>query len=182
MTFQNITFTTFLSNLQRQIPYLSAFISALMYLVGFMFIFRSIMEMKQYGEMRTMNSSQARMKPTMVYLAIGAGLIFYPSMISTSLNTVFGSDNILGYPGGSVTKQGTLLVETVTLAFRLIGYIAFFRGWVIMTQTASQQAKQGTVGRALSHIIGGIFLINIIATWQILITFFGLGAGSGGGT
>lgn len=150
-----------------------------MFLVGFMLVYRGILEMKQYGEMRTMNSSQARMKPMIMYLAIGAALIFYPTMINTSLNTVFGNNNILRYSsqGGSSNPIGTNLLETVVLVLRVIGYIAFFRGWMILSQLASQQAQQGTVGRALSHLFGGIFLVNVIQTWEIIVSIFGIKGG-----
>lgn len=145
-----------------------------------MLVFRGVLEMKQYGEMRTMNSSQARMKPMIMYLIIGAALLFYPTMINTSLNSVFGSNNILRYSSqsGSSNPVGTHLLETVILVLRLIGYVAFFRGWMILSQLANQQAQPGTLGRALSHLFGGIFLVNVYSTWLIIISIFGIKNGS----
>lgn len=148
-------------------------------MIGLVFIFRGVMEMKQYGEMRATNSAQARMKPTLIFMGVGAAFLFYPSLINSSLNTVFGENNILQYTeSGGLSGQGQIILQTVELMLRLIGYISFFRGWVLMTQLAGQQAQQGTLGRSLAHIFGGIFLVNIFATWQIITTFFGFGASS----
>lgn len=172
------TFSFFLQHIQSQIPTLSTFISALMYLVGTVFIFRGVIALKQYGQSGA-NASQGGLKPALIYLSVGAGLIFYPSMINTSLNTIFGSNNIIAYTNNEgLTNQSKLILQTVELLLRLIGYVAFFRGWVLMTQLAGQQSQPGTLGRALSHIFGGIFLINVYATWQIVVTFLGFGASS----
>ena len=45
---------------------------------------------------------------------------------------------------------------------RLIGYIAFVRGFLLLNQAGSgQQGQQGSIGRGLTHIFGGAAAINL---------------------
>jgi hypothetical protein len=76
---------------------------------------------------------------------------------------------------GQVSGSGTMAAAiTGVLTFiRLIGYIAFVRGWLMLNQTA--QGKDGVMGRALTHILGGVAAINVKTTAYMLAATFAPG-------
>ena len=173
------TFPELLHNLAQTLPAVGKLVAALMYLIGFILIFRGLYALKQYGELRTMMSVNADLKTPIILIGVGAVLIFYPTLINVSLSTVYGNTNILSYTDNSNwSQQSNQAIEDVSLLLRLIGYISFFRGWMLMTHLAGQGSPPGTFGKALMHIIGGILLVNIIATWDIIETTLGLGGNS----
>ena len=53
---------TLLANIASSVPAISKLLAAMMYLIGFMFIFRGVYGLKQFGELRTMMSVNAEMK------------------------------------------------------------------------------------------------------------------------
>lgn len=158
-----------LDHLRSQLPALVQLLTAAMYIVGFYLIYRGIHALKQYGEMRSMMSSQTSLKEPLLYLFVGTVLIFYPSTIDMGLNTVFATNQIQGYvPDPGRSTEANQVYEDIGYVLRLIGYISFFRGWIILTYLGSQGTPPGTFGRALHHIIGGILLVNIFGFFDIL--------------
>ncbi len=165
------TFASMLANLAQVVPQLGDLVKGVMFFAGLLLIFRAIYAFKQYGELRTMMSVNADLKAPIIYLLVGAALLFYPSMAIFSLNTIYGSKGyeLVAYvPNPHWTDQTNQMVKDLATILRLIGYIAFFRGWLILTQLAGQATQPGTFGKALTHIIGGILLVNIFGTWNIL--------------
>jgi intracellular multiplication protein IcmC len=77
----------------------------------------------------------------------------------------------------SDTVNSAVLAADVQIAIlrlvQIIGVIAFIRGWLILAQSA-RQGSQPVIGRALTHIIGGILAINIIGTKNVIWATFGL--------
>lgn len=71
----------------------------------------------------------------------------------------------------AATRQGLLAILTF---IRLLGYIAFVRGWLIINDVA--QGKQGaSLAKGLTHLVGGVFAINISLTAAILANTFAPG-------
>lgn len=165
----------FLQNLVAQVPALMQFVTALVYLMGIFFIYRAVSELKQYGEMRTMMSGQTSLKGPLIYFFVGCLLIFYPSTIDFSLTTIYSGTHILDYaPDNNLPSNANLAVKSIGVILRLIGYISFFRGWIILTQLANQSSQPGTFWKGINHIVGGIFLVNIFETWAIVKATFGI--------
>lgn len=54
------------------------------------------------------------------------------------------------------------LINTVITFVQLVGFIAFVRGWFIISHTAEPNGQQGTFGKGLIHLIGGIISINFV--------------------
>lgn len=173
------TFTDLLAHLVSNFGPIERMIAGAMYLVGFVMIFRGIYALKQYGELRTMMSVNADMKTPIILFVVGSVLIFYPSTINMALTSVFGSNNILAYtPNAKWSSESNETFLYVGIVLRIIGYVGFFRGWLLLTHLGSQGSPPGTLGKALVHIVGGILLVNIFATWHIVETTLGLGGGS----
>ena len=111
----------------------------------------------------------------MFFVGIGIfSLISTVSILSQTLSMGIGpGDSLVPVrPGlGSVTKEG---LTGVLWFVRLVGYIAFIRGWLLLNQAG--QGKDGSIGRALTHLGGGVAAINIDITATILMNTFAPGA------
>lgn len=165
----------FLTNLAAQVPLLVKFLTAFVYMAGIYFIYRAVSELKQYGEMRTMMSGQTSLKAPLIYFLIGCLFIFYPSTIDFSLRTFYAGTSIMDYaPNNDLPSGANTAIVAIGVILRLIGYISFFRGWIIFTQLAGQSSPPGTFWKGVNHIIGGIFLVNIFQTWTIVKATFGI--------
>ncbi len=165
----------FLKNLADQTPALIQFLTAFVYLAGVYFLYRAVSELKQYGEIRSMMSVQHSLKAPFIYFFVGCLFIFYPSTIDFSLTTIYSGTHILDYANdNNLPAGGNLAVKSIGVILRLIGYISFFRGWIILTRLAGQSAPPGTFWKGINHIIGGIMLVNVFQTWSILKATFGI--------
>jgi intracellular multiplication protein IcmC len=170
-----VDFTSMLHALKTEIPALTSMVTALMFLTGFIFIFRALYALKLYGEARTMMSSNAELKGPLILFLVGTILLFYPTLFSTSLSSIFGTSNILAYiPSASDTAQEQEVMKDVGMIIQFVGVVAFFRGWLIV-QALAGHSQQASLGKALTHIIGGILLVNVFATWNVLKSALGLG-------
>lgn len=42
---------------------------------------------------------------------------------------------------------------------RVVGYVSFVRGFIILSNASGQGAQQGTFGKGIIHVIGGFWLL-----------------------
>lgn len=146
------------------------------YLIGVAFAFKALYSLKVYGEMRTMMSSNASMKEPLTYMLVGAVFIYLPTGVDIFLNTTFGDHNILAYSqldnAFSLTESngGWALLKLL----QTIGVIAFVRGWVLIARASSQGQQPGGFGKGITHVFGGILMMNIVRTLNILYNTLGL--------
>lgn len=147
------------------------FISATAYLFGIGFAFKGVFALKQYGEMRSMMSTSASIKAPVIYLLVTAALMYVPSAVSTMNQTIFGANFPLDYQSGSFTAQNQL--AGIFAFVRIVGYVAFVRGWIYIAGLA-QQGQHQSIGKAFTHIFGGVLAINIQATAEVLQKAFGV--------
>ncbi|CZH30767.1 TPA: type IV secretion protein IcmC [Legionella pneumophila] len=166
-----------LANIANQLEPVQRLITGGAYLIGCAFIFKAIYSLKVYGEARTMMSSNTSIKEPVMYLMVGALLIYFPSLVSSVLQTTFGYSNPLAYSGsvssGSDTisalfGSGSLVGRPLVMIIRVIGLIAFVRGWVLIARSASQGQPPGGTGKGLIHVFGGILAINIVGTVDMI--------------
>lgn len=136
-----------LANIANQLEPVQRLITGGAYLIGCAFIFKAIYSLKVYGEARTMMSSNTSIKEPVMYLMVGALLIYFPSLVSSVLQTTFGYSNPLAYSGGvssgsdtisALFGSGSLVGRPLVMIIRVIGLIAFVRGWVLIARSASQ--------------------------------------------
>ena len=81
-------------------------------------------------------------------------------------------------PSGGGAPGAAAALEGVLLFVKMIGHIAFLRGFLILKGVAEGSQNQ-TVGKALTHILGGAAAININATVEILANSFAPGLAGG---
>jgi intracellular multiplication protein IcmC len=163
-----------LSNWDRNYAPLVRLVTALSYLLGVTFIFRAVFQLKQYGEMTVMRASGTSIKGPMILFVVGAALLFFPSTKSALLMSTFGygQQQQLQYviPGAPLLDSNSL--KGLLHMIQLVGFISFLRGWTQLAHL-SNPSGQYSVGKALTHIIGGIMAINIQGTTEMLQATFG---------
>jgi hypothetical protein len=143
--------------LTRLIKYIS-------YIIGLFFVINSIHKFSQLG-----SNQQLTPKVPITMFFVGVSIFSLTSVVNLAPATMAmgaGPGTILMPSGpafGAVTAAG---LQGVFLFIRLVGYIAFIRGFLLLNQAG--QGKDGTVGRGLTHIFGGVAAINITITAKIL--------------
>lgn len=165
-----------LNNLANSLMPVQKLITGGAYVIGCMFLFKAIYSLKVYGEARTMMSSNTSAKEPIVYLAVGALLIYFPSTFDIMMQTTFGYTNVLQYAPVNSSNQvfntlfgsGSTVGRPLTIIIQVIGLIAFVRGWVLIARSASQGQPPGGTGKGLMHVFGGILAINIVGTINII--------------
>lgn len=165
-----------LVNISRFVPDFWRMLTAGAYMLGILFIFKAFYKLKVYGEARAMMASQSSIKEPATYITCGAALMYFPTMRDRVMATVFGDNSILRYSEwegpNSVKGYST---EAIFMIIQLVGLIAFIRGWMLLSNTATQgSAQPGTFGKSLTHIFGGVMAMNVVGTINILQTSLGV--------
>jgi intracellular multiplication protein IcmC len=167
-----------LTNVANNLIPVQRLITGSAYLIGCAFLFKAIYSLKIYGEARTMMSSNTSIKEPVIYLMVGALLIYFPSAVNMVMMTSFGTTNILQYAPVNSNNQtinslfgsGSMVGAPLTMIIRVIGLVAFVRGWVLIARSASQGQPPGGTGKGLVHVFGGILAINIVGTLNMINT------------
>lgn len=165
---------TFIMNLSNSVPNLMRLVTATAYVMGFWFVFKGILELKHVGESRSMMSKEHELKTPLIYIFVGAALIYLPTSVHVGLSTFFGSPSPLSYVTDT-SDPWSELIQDCFLIIQLIGTIAFIRGLVLLGSLA-HHAQQGTFGKALAYLIGGIACINMYQFVQLVIDTLTLGS------
>lgn len=166
-----ISAQTMLENIATQVPTIMQMVTALAYVLGMYFIFSGIMKLKHVGESRTMMSREHHLAIPLTYLAVGALLIYLPTSVQIGMSTFWTNPNPYGYL--QEQDQWSDFLNDCFLIVQLIGTIAFIRGLVILGHVG-EHGQQGQFSRGLTHIIGGIFCINIYQFVQVILLTLGI--------
>lgn len=166
---------TMLGNLSKTIPDLMRLVTALGYVVGFFLVIKGVIEFKHFGESRQMMSKEHGVMKPISYLFIGAALIYLPSTVQTGISTFWTETSPLVYVP-QADDSWAQLVKQAFLIFQLIGVIALIRGLIMLSHIGGHGGGgQATVGKAMTHIIGGIFCINMYAVVTTIWATLGMG-------
>jgi hypothetical protein len=60
------------------------------------------------------------------------------------------------------------------MIIQFIGVIAFIRGLLLMSNLANESHQSGVFSKGLTHVIGGLFCINIFQVVQVIQSTFGI--------
>ncbi len=167
--------TQMLINLSNTLGPIDKMIAGAAYVFGIGLAFKAVYALKIYGESRTMMSGHGNIKEPLSYLFVAAVFIFLPTGVSLIMSTTFGYSNILAYsewPSSGGSDFGPGMVAILRL-MQVIGLFAFIRGWIYISKSQSQ-GSQGGFSKGLTHILGGIFAMNIIGTARVISATFGV--------
>ncbi len=160
------TLTDMITNLASQMPALMRMLTAFCYVIGLFFMWSGVYGLKQYGDLRTMTSSNTDIRTPLIKLAIGVAFIYFPSTISTGMETLFATSSPLAY-SSSGDQTEAQIISAVIAVMKVVGVIAVMRGLFFLSKAGSQ-GQPGMVGKGVTHLIAGILAINIYGTWQVL--------------
>ena len=140
--------------------------------MGICFVFVGLFEFKKYGEMRTQMSAQHSVAGPLMWLLAGAMLLILPKFLAGALLAVWGTDSPLSYsarPGDPLSS----LIPPILIFIRIVGVGAFIRGIAMLAKSGGQHSQQGTVGKAVIHMITGILLVHIVGTMELVEQILG---------
>ncbi|MBI5448090.1 MAG: type IV secretion protein IcmC [Gammaproteobacteria bacterium] len=162
----------FLNRLAVSYNDIAKLVTAWAYITGAFFGVFAIFQFKVYGESRTMMSIQTNIFKPITYLLVSVALMYFPSTFKTLMMSTFGTPNLSPLNWSGVTSVGVygykLAVTPALLGLmRLVGLVSFVRGWIMLVRIADQ-GQHGTFGKAVTHIVGGLLLINIVGTGKLL--------------
>ncbi len=161
-----------LNRIAGDVPRLMQMVTAIGYVLGIYFIFHSLMKFKEFGEQRTMMSSQHHMKEPLTYMFVGAMLLYLPSSVQVGMSTFFADPNPYGY--SQEPDQWSQFMSNCYLVVQLFGTIAFIRGLVILSHTGGHGGGQDSFKKGVTHIIGGLFCINIYQFVKVILFTLGI--------
>jgi intracellular multiplication protein IcmC len=169
-----VNIATMIENLAETIPQLMQLVTAFAYVLGFYMVIHGILLLKKHGESRTMMSQEHGLMGPLVFLFVGAGLIYLPTSINVGFATFWTHPTPYGYETGSEDPWAELLNACIMI-IQLVGTIAFIRGLILLTHMGERGGQQGTFGKAMAHIIGGILTIDINDFMQAIWNTLALG-------
>ena len=156
-----------IQHLNDQVPDFWRLATAVTFLMGLFFAFRAFFEFKVYGEMRVMMSSSTNVMKPLSTLIVAIMLLFWPDIVKNAMMTFF--QHSRPYAPTSQGFDPYSVFGMVGHIVQIVGFIAFIRGWVILARIAHQGGQQqGGIGKGITHIVGGIFAVNIFETWRII--------------
>ncbi|KTD06001.1 protein IcmC (DotV)-like protein [Legionella gratiana] len=160
---------TMIGNLSRSLYPVQHLITGGAYILGILFFMTAIAKLRKIADYRAQSSSQEKMYGPMMYLLLGAALLYLPSALDAMANTTFGVGNVLTYssynPSNIFSSMG-LLIQT-------IGVLWFVRGSVLVAHSSHPGTEHGPKG--LAFICAGILAMNFdntIAALNYLVSNF----------
>ncbi len=161
-----------LVNISNTYPAIWKMLIGLCYLAGFILAMRAVYQLKAYGELRTMMSSQTNLKVPLVMLLVAMVFIYLPTAFYSILKTGFGYNSPLAYTQ-STASIDPIFLKAIVGTIQLVGVVAFIRGWFHLIANVEHPGGQHSFGRAMTHIVGGVLAINIVGVTNILWNSFG---------
>lgn len=157
-----------LQNLQDIIPQIFRLIVAISYVTGILFVTMGVFKLKAYGQMTVYQSASASMGGPLIFFFIGILLIALPGIVDVVMYSIwgYGAEGAMRYE--EAFGSWSEMIAPVIMIIQIIGYISFFRGWIMISKLGTSGAAPGTMSKGATHIIGGIIAINILGTWEII--------------
>lgn len=172
MTALAMDFPKMLSSLKNVAPSLIKFVGATAYVIGIWFMIAAVMELKKIGQSQSAQT-QGTVGPPLIKFVIGAVLIYLPTTIDVGVASLWGTNpgpmeyqTKGGDPFGPA-KDGAIAIV------RVVGYVSFVRGLIMLSHSADQGSQQGGMGKGIMHLIGGILAINVVGTINIISNTLG---------
>ncbi len=160
-----------LTNLANNLETVWYMLGGLSYLFGIFFCIAGILGLKEYGMRTTFMQVQKGMFPSLFKVLIGATFIFLPTSMDVLMTTFFGmntSDSFKQWGDTSVNANWDDIFRPLTVLVRVVGLGALIRGLALLPKIGKQNAQPNTMSKAIIHIVGGVFCINIVGTIDIL--------------
>jgi len=175
------TIFTMMGQLNNNVGDISSFVVGLYYVVGIGIALAAVFRLKKLGVRSAMMGSDGSVGGPIIQLLIGAALVYSPSLLATLNTTFWGSpafNSALSWTssGSSTGSQLVAVITPLVGIIKLIGCIAFLRGWLILTRISGAGSQQpGQISKGIVHIVGGVLAMNITTTVQVIMNTLGIG-------
>jgi intracellular multiplication protein IcmC len=151
---------------------ISTLIAGVTYILGAILITRGLFKLRVMADHRSQMMQPMEIGGPLFSILIGGMLIWSNTLLDTMTMTLWGSGSPLEYTP-SFSGDFNQVWSVILKIMKIVGFIAFVRGWFYLTRVGSQNAQPGTVGKGLTHIIGGVLAYHMGATINVLMTTFG---------
>jgi intracellular multiplication protein IcmC len=173
-----------MENLKKVLTPAMLLLLSISFIIGLIFMLKGLLLLKGFAQPLTQASKPGELAGPMVYLFVGAVLIYIPTSTDVLTSTVFGSgsssifsgsarsvdlakmgrasDQLLGYAPVSVEGQWATMIDTIVLYMEFIGFLAFLRGWLMIAHSGQPGTQPGSISKGIVHIVGGILAINFL--------------------
>ncbi|MCX7116269.1 MAG: type IV secretion protein IcmC [Gammaproteobacteria bacterium] len=146
--------TTMFINLSRSLVSVITGLKGVSYLLGLLFFYLALDKLRAMSAQG--QGGHHQMTIPLLYGLSGAAMLFLPQTITVLTNSTFGSSSILSY--GTPNQPITVLDATVVL-LKMVGFIWFIRGCVLIAHASNPGVKDGPKGAAFA--CGGLLAINL---------------------
>lgn len=168
----NLSAVDMVKNFTTQLPNLMRLVTAVAYVMGMYFVIAGVIKLKHVGEMRMQMSPEHSLKSPIIFLTVGAMLLYLPTSVQVGMSTFWTDPNPYGYL--QEQDQWAEFFNNCFMVVQLFGVIAFIRGLIMLTHLGGHGGHPGTLGKAMTHIIGGILCINIYQFVHVIMITFGV--------
>ncbi len=170
------TLTDLFENLNSSMNAIWQMLTAVAYLTGFSMTCSAIYRLKKFGERTAfMHNSKGLLAPSALFI-VGVFLMWSPSFIDIMVFSLFGSDvqSTLSWENSTSGIDWAEAIAPMIQTIQVIGFIAFIRGWMLVTRSTAEQSQPGSVSKGSIHVVGGVMAINITGTMDVLSNTFGM--------
>ena len=143
-----------MGNISQSLYPVQKLITGLAYLLGILFFITAIEKFRKIGDKRAQSSSQEKMYTPMMYMLMGALLLYLPTTLHVLANTAFGVGNVISYTNYNPTN----IYSAIGLLIRTAGVLWFVRGCVLVAHASEPGTQDGPKG--LVFIVAGILAMN----------------------
>ena len=161
---------TMFANFQGSAEAIIKLIKTSSYVIGLFLVAGSIFKFTQLGQ------GQMTIKTPLMMFFSGIGIFALTGTVSIATQTLAmgnGPGSLLMPSAPGMNAAASAAILGVLTFIRMVGYLAFVRGFLMLNQHG--QGKEGTLGRGLTHIFGGVAAINVAITAKILGNTFAPG-------
>ena len=140
------------------------------YVSGIFFISKGIFAFKQYGEQRTMMSSQTTVRVPLTYFTVGVAMLYFPKMLSIFSNAAFSQPviELIGYHGS--VDSGLDVKHAVYALVQIVGLVSVLRA-LFIASNPHPGGGGGGFGKAIVHFVAGLLALNISYVMSILQSY-----------
>lgn len=158
-----IDLVSIIGNLSKSLGPVQHLISGSAYILGILFFIHAIGKLRKIGDYHTQSPSHEKMSGPMIYLFMGALLLYLPSALNVMSNTVFGAGNILTY---SSSYNSANIYSAMAVLIQTAGVLWFVRGCVLIAHSSEPGEQHGPKG--LVFLCAGVLSMNFNETISIL--------------
>ena len=162
-----------LLELNKSIPAFMDLVTGTAYVFGVFFVVSAIYQFRKLSEQRGMMAQSTDIAVPITLLVVGCMLLWLPNIFTMTTITFFGADSPISYPGNP-NDEFDAVMEVILNVMKLIGIIAFIRGWMLLIKAGEGNAGPGTTSKAVTHIVGGLMCYHVYGFFVVLGATLGL--------